>query len=190
VNGQQILSNGTGYISEKVENDSIVKHYDNYLLQGKAVTYTFSEGNYKISSEENYDKGQCHGERKYYNNSGSNDKERLSTLCHLYRGKFHGYYLNFYDGKITERTYFIHGKEHGITKHFDEFTRQLTLIEPWIMGKRHGIRKYFNRDGIPELYQYFYDGETVGRIEFENGKITKTKIYEGDEEKFYKLHRK
>ena len=189
-NGEQTLSNGAGYTLEKIDNDSIIKNYNNYLLHGKATEYTFNGYNYEIREEVNYDKGKNHGELKYYNNTGSNDKERLSTLRHFYQDELHGYDLHFYDGKITEKAYFIHGKEHGIAKWFDMNTRKITLIEPWIMGKRHGIRKYFDKDGVPELYQYFYDDEIVGRIEFEEGKIIETKIYEGDEKKFNELHNK
>ena len=183
VNGVQKVKDGDGQFIEHTPLDTAEKFlatYENGVLNGKYVKY-FENG--KVEREGQYLNGEEEGTwTSYYFYYGK-------WLIRNYKnGKAHGYFYNFYINEDTTLiSFFVNGFEDGITKHFDEHTGEITLIEPWEMGERHGIRKYFDSSGIPELYQYFYKGEMVGEERFENGEIVKQRIFEGDEKKFYSL---
>jgi antitoxin component YwqK of YwqJK toxin-antitoxin module len=189
--GTQTLSNGTGIIFEiDDDEDSTVTEYKNHLKHGKDYTYRKRLDNnnqYEIDSEAHYLHGKLHGKTRHFGNYGKTYRERMSSERNYVNGELHGSSFNFFDGKKTQISYFVQGKEHGITEHYNQNTRKLELVEPWIMGKRHGIRKYYTYSGEPELYQYFFEDDKVGEIHFENGEVTKTTIYEGDTTKFYRL---
>lgn len=189
--GTQTLFNGTGtmYLIDN-DGDSTIIEFVNHLKHGRDYTYRKRLDNnkqYEIDSEAHYVRGKLHGKTRHFGNYGKTYEERMSSERNYVNGEQHGYSFNFYNGKKTQIRYFVHGKEHGVTKHYNQNTRKLELVEPWIMGKRHGIRKYYTYSGEPELYQYFFEDDMVGRVDFENGVKVKTTIYGGDTVKFNKL---
>lgn len=191
IDGTRTLTNGTGTIYD-VDNDgdSTVIEFKNHLNHGRSFNYKKridNNNHYEIDTEHHYLNGKLNGKSRYFNNYGKTYEERMSSELNYVNDNFHGFVYGFYRGKKIQIRYFIRGLEHGTTKHFNENTGKLELIEPWVMGERHGIRKYFTYSGEPELYQYFYEGEMVGKIDFENGLKVKTTIYEDDTLKFNKL---
>jgi len=192
-NNTQTLFKGAGIKSlVNDDRDSIVTEYKNHLKHGKDYIYRKRMDNnnqYEIDSEAHYVNGLLHGKTRYFGNYGSNYKERMSSEQNYVNGELHGSSFSFYNGKKTQIRYFVHDQEHGVTKHYDENTRELTLEEPWIMGKRHGIRKFFNSEGVQTSADYFYNGDMIGYEKYENGKLVKQKIYEGEEAHFKEINK-
>lgn len=191
-NKTQTLSNGTGakFIVDG-KGDSTVTEYKNHLKHGRHYVYRKKIDNnnqYEINSEANYANGKLHGKTRYFGNYGTTYKKRMSSERNYVNGELHGYSFNLFNGKKTKIRYFIHDKEHGVTKHFDMNTRKLTLEEPWVMGKRHGIRKFFNADGEQTYADYFYNGNMIGYEKYENGKLVNQKIHEGEETHFKEIN--
>ena len=187
--GTKTLSDGTGTTYELDGKDSTVTEYKNHLKHGRDYTYRFRSisKKFEIDDEAHYVNGEAQGTWRSFNNYGETYLERLSSQCSYSNDELHGYYYQYFNKKKTSISYFVHGKEHGVFKDFHEGTGRLELVEPWIMGVRHGIRKYYTYKGEPETHQYFFEGEMVGKIEFEDGEITETTIYDGDTLKFNRL---
>ncbi len=181
--GTHKVIDGDGEFIEPYPSDTLKSFLGTYkdgILNGRYVKY-FENG--KIEEQGQYKNGKAEGEWIHY--YFYYDK----SLIRNYRnGEAHGYFYNFdINEDTTQIRFFVNGSEHGVTKHMDEQTGKITLVEPWNMGKRHGIRKYYNSEGIPELYQYYIEGEMIGEEQFENGEISKLNIFEGNENEFYQL---
>lgn len=192
-NDTQTLSNGNGVKFLVDDNgDSTVTEYKNHLKHGMEHTYRKridNNNHYEIKSEASYVNGILHGKTRYFGNYGSTYEERMSSERNYVNGELHGYSFNFFNGKKTQIRYFVHGKEHGVTKHYHENTRELILEEPWTMGKRHGIRKFFDSKGVITSTDFFYNGDMIGYEKYENGKLVKQNIYEGEAAHFKEINK-
>lgn len=185
MDGNQKVIDGEGEFIEPYPGDSLESFFGTYrngILNGRYVKY-FENG--KIEEEGQYKNGKAEGEWTHY--YFYYDK----WLIRNYRnGEAHGYFYNFYiNGDTTQIRFFVDGLEHGITKHMDEHTGAITLIEPWNMGERHGIRKFFNSEGVQTSADYFYNGDMIGYEKYENGKLVNQKIFEGEETHFKEINK-
>jgi antitoxin component YwqK of YwqJK toxin-antitoxin module len=196
-NGVKTLSDGTGFIALKRENDSIVIEYDNYILNGRYFQYRLDTPydkssysgikKYYIDMERYYTKGIPSGNWKFYGNAGKTEKQRVSRITPYVNGLRNGLSVRFFNDDTTSSVLYINGEMHGeyIRKHCS--TLRMESIERWDMGKRHGVREYFDFDGLPELHQYYYHASFIGEVKFENGEIVSERIIEGNETEFEEL---